>query len=78
LILSKTPSLSGRAVAGDLTGRWPLQLVLSFLPYKRLYQVAVVLGRGKLAKIEVALSKSEECQVKLLGEQRAKKGRVAA
>jgi hypothetical protein len=32
------------------------------------YQVAVVLGRGKLAKIEVALTRWEEYQVKLLGE----------
>ena len=39
------------------------------------YQVAVVLGRGKLAKIEVALTKWEEYQVKLLGEQLRKEGR---
>jgi hypothetical protein len=38
------------------------------------YQVAVVLGRGKLAKIEVALTKWEEYQVKLLGEQLRKEG----
>ena len=38
------------------------------------YQVAAVLGRGKLAKIEVALTKWEECQVKLLGEQLRKQG----
>ena len=38
------------------------------------YQVAVVLGRGKLAKIEVALTKWEEYQVKLLGEQLHKEG----
>ena len=38
------------------------------------YQLAVVLGRGKLAKIEVALTKWEECQVKLLGERLRKEG----
>jgi hypothetical protein len=38
------------------------------------YQVAAVLGRGKLAKIEVALTKWEEYQVKLLGEQLRKEG----
>jgi len=38
------------------------------------YQVAVVLERGKLAKIDVALSKCEEYQVKLLGEQLRKEG----
>jgi len=38
------------------------------------YQVAVVLGRGKLAKIDVALTKWEEYQVKLLGEQLRKEG----
>lgn len=31
------------------------------------YEVAMVLGRGKLAKIEVALSSRAEFQVKLLG-----------
>jgi hypothetical protein len=36
--------------------------------------VAVVLARGKLAKIDVALSKCEEYQVKLLGEQLRKEG----
>jgi hypothetical protein len=34
----------------------------------------MVLGRGKLAKIDVALSKWEEYQVKLLGEQLRKEG----
>jgi len=38
------------------------------------YQVAVVLGRGKLPKIEVALTKWEEYQVKLVGEQLRKEG----
>ena len=38
------------------------------------YQVAAVLGRGKLAKIDVALTKWEEYQVKLLGEQLRKEG----
>jgi hypothetical protein len=38
------------------------------------YQVAVVLGSGKLAKIEVALTRWEEYQVKLLGEQLGKEG----
>jgi hypothetical protein len=38
------------------------------------YQVAVVLGRAKLAKIEVALTKWEEYQVKLMGEQLRKEG----
>ena len=38
------------------------------------YQVAAVLGRGKLAKIEVALTKWEEYQVKLLGEPLRKEG----
>jgi hypothetical protein len=38
------------------------------------YEVAVVLGRGKLAKIEVALSNREEFQVKLLGERLRKEG----
>jgi hypothetical protein len=38
------------------------------------YQVAVVLGRGKLPKIDVALTKWEEYQVKLLGEQLRKEG----
>jgi hypothetical protein len=38
------------------------------------YQVAAVLGGGKLAKIEVALTKWEEYQVKLLGEQLRKEG----
>jgi len=38
------------------------------------YQVAVVLGRGKLAKIEVALTRWEEYQVNLLGEQLRKDG----
>jgi hypothetical protein len=38
------------------------------------YQVAVVLGRGKPAKIEVALTKWEEYQVKLMGEQLRKEG----
>jgi hypothetical protein len=38
------------------------------------YQVAVVLGRGKLPKIEVALTKWEEYQVKLLGEQLRQEG----
>ena len=38
------------------------------------YQVAAILGRGKLAKIEVALTKWEEYQVKLLGEQLRKEG----
>jgi hypothetical protein len=38
------------------------------------YQVAVVLGRGKLAKIEVALTRWEEYQLKLLGEQLRKEG----
>jgi hypothetical protein len=38
------------------------------------YQLAVVLGRGKLAKIEVALTKWEEYQVKLLGERLRKEG----
>jgi hypothetical protein len=36
--------------------------------------VAVVLGRGKLAKIEVALSNREEHQGKLLGERLRKEG----
>jgi hypothetical protein len=35
--------------------------------YPWAYEVAVVLGRGKLAKIEVALSSRAEFQVKLLG-----------
>jgi hypothetical protein len=43
-------------------------------PYKEPYQVAVVLGRGKLAKIEVAETKWEVCQAKLLGEQLRKEG----
>ena len=34
----------------------------------------MVLGRGKLAKIEVALTRWEEYQVKLLGEQLRKEG----
>jgi hypothetical protein len=38
------------------------------------HQVALVLGRGKLAKIEAALTKSEEYQVKLLGEQLRQEG----
>jgi hypothetical protein len=38
------------------------------------YQVAVVLGRGKLPNIEVALTKWEEYQVKLLGEQLRQEG----
>jgi hypothetical protein len=38
------------------------------------YQVAVVLGRGKLSKIEVALTKWGEYQVKLLGERLRKEG----
>ena len=38
------------------------------------YQVAAVLGRGKLPKIEVALSRWEEYQVKLLGERLRKEG----
>jgi hypothetical protein len=38
------------------------------------YQVAAVLGRGKLPKIEVALTRWEEYQVKLLGEQLRKEG----
>ena len=42
--------------------------------YEGPYRVAVVLGRGKLAKIEVALTKWEEYQVKLLGEQLRKEG----
>jgi hypothetical protein len=43
-------------------------------PYKGPYQVAVVLGRRKLAKIEVALSKWEEYQGKLLGDHLRKEG----
>ena len=35
--------------------------------YPWAYEVAVVLGRGKLAKIEVALSSRAEFKVKLLG-----------
>jgi hypothetical protein len=42
--------------------------------YKGPYEVAVVLGRGKLAKIEVALSNREEHQGKLLGERLRKEG----
>ena len=38
------------------------------------YQVAVVLGRGKLAKVEVGLTRWEEYQVKLLGERLRKEG----
>ena len=38
------------------------------------YQVAAVLGRGKLPKIEVALTRWEEYQVKILGEQLRKEG----
>jgi hypothetical protein len=38
------------------------------------YHVAVVLGRGKLPKIEVALTKWEEYQVKVLGERLRKEG----
>ena len=64
-------SSCGRRPAGG----WPLQLVRAIYPYYQgPYQVAVVLGRGKLAKIEVALSKWEEYQVKLLGEQLRKEG----
>jgi hypothetical protein len=50
----ETRPVVGRSSSGDLL--YP-------------YQVAVVLGRGKLAKIEV-----EEYQVKLLGEQLRKEG----
>jgi hypothetical protein len=57
-------------VAGDRSGGWPLQLGRGLYPY----QVAAVLGRGKLAKIEVALTKREEYQVKLLGEQLRQEG----
>ena len=64
--------------AGDPPGRWPRQLVradLSLLFVLSViiriicgpYEVAVVLGRGKLAKIEVALSSRAEFKVKLLG-----------
>jgi len=38
------------------------------------YQVAVLLGRGKPPKIDVALMKWEEYQVKVLGEQLRKEG----
>jgi hypothetical protein len=53
--------VSGRSVAGDPSGPWRLQLVradLSLLS-RGPYQVAVVLGRGKLAKSKVALSNWE-------------------
>ena len=55
---SETRLVVGRSSSGDLL--YP-------------YRVAVVLGRGKLAKIEVALTKWEY-QVKLLGEQLRKEG----
>jgi hypothetical protein len=66
---SRIGSIPIRSIAaGDPPGRWPLQLVradLSLLFVLSViiriicgpYEVAVVLGRGKLAKIEVALSK---------------------
>jgi hypothetical protein len=38
------------------------------------HQVAVVLGRGKLPKIDVALTNWEEYQVKLLGERLRQQG----
>jgi hypothetical protein len=46
--------VSGRAMAGDSPGGWPLYPYYYY--YQGPYRVAVVLGRGKLAKIEVALS----------------------
>ena len=65
--------VSGRAMAGAPAGssRCPYY-------YQGPYRVAVVLGRGKLAKIEVALSnwliELGGYQVKLLGEQLRKDG----
>ncbi len=55
----ETRPVVGRSSSGDLL--YP-------------YQVAAVLRRGKLAKIEVALSNWEEYQVKLLGERLRKEG----
>jgi len=43
-------------------------------PYERPYPVVMVLGLGKLEKIEVARTKWEEYQVKLPGEQLRKQG----
>jgi len=56
--------VSGRARAGDSPGGWPLQIVRADLSLiiiiRGPIRVAVVLGRGKLAKIEVALSNWED------------------
>jgi hypothetical protein len=59
----ETRPVVGRSSSGDL-----------LYPYKERYPVAVVLGRGNLEKIEVAGTKGEEYQVKLLGEQLRKQG----
>jgi hypothetical protein len=63
-------------MAGDPPGRWLLQLVRADLSLIICgpYEVAVVLGRGKLAKIEVALSSREEFQVEPRGEWLRKDG----
>ena len=53
--------VSGRAMAGDSPGGWPLQIVRADLSLlSGAYRVAVVLGRGKLARSEVALSNWED------------------
>jgi hypothetical protein len=46
--------------------------------YPWAYEVAVVLGRGKLAKIEVVLSSRAEFQVKLMGSGFGRMAPVAA
>ena len=65
-----------RSSCGRRPVRWlaaPARAICSIL-IRGPYQVAVVLGRGKLAKIEVALTRLEEYQVKLLGDQLRKEG----